>query len=184
MRQVGIFRMLKLAGALICMTMILSACEKRMDSVGSNTVKSDGTFTSVSRKTKVQDVIDNPVFEDYGRLIFPVDQTIFKGLTLENVEDILIWYNYVNPDKTVEIVNYLGEQASAGNTVFYDIYIRRKKKQRTPGKRIPDYSFFGEIREKKLLFVMQEEDLFMLEPCRTVFLMHWSFPRKDIMPLL
>lgn len=127
MRQVGIFRMLKLSGALICMTMILSACEKRMDSVGSNTVKSDGTFTSVSRKTKVQDVIDNPVFEDYGRLIFPVDQTIRKGLTLENVEDILIWYNHVNPDKTVEIVNYLGKQASAGNTVFYDIYTEEEK---------------------------------------------------------
>lgn len=127
MRQVGIFRMLKLSGALICMTMILSACGKRMDSVGSNTVKSDSTFTSVSRKTKVQDVIDNPVFEDYGRLIFPVDQTIRKGLTLENVEDILIWYHYVNPDKTVEIVNYLGEQESAGNTVFYDIYTEEEK---------------------------------------------------------
>ena len=127
MRQVGIFRMLKLSGVLICMTMILSACEKRMDSAGSNTVKSDNTFTSVSRKTKVQDVIDNPVFEDYGRLIFPVDQTIRRGLTLENVKDILIWYNHVNPDKTVEIVNYLGKQASAGNTVFYDIYTEEEK---------------------------------------------------------
>lgn len=38
--------------------------------------KSDSTFTGVTRETKVQDVIDNPAFEDYGRLIFPVDRTI------------------------------------------------------------------------------------------------------------
>ena len=69
-------------------------------------------FNAVSRTTRVQEVIGNQVFGDYGRLIFPVDRTIDDSLTLENVGDILTWYHYINPDKTVEIVNYLGEQAA------------------------------------------------------------------------
>lgn len=85
-------------------------------------------FTDATRKTRVQDVIDNPVFGEYGRLIFPADRTISNELTLENVGDILTWYTYINPDKTVEIVNYLGENAAAGNTVFYDIYTEEEKK--------------------------------------------------------
>ena len=82
---------------------------------------------AVIRTTKVQDVIDDPVFADYGRLIFPVDQTIRDSLTLENTGDILTWYNYINPDKTVEIVNYLREQALSGNQIFYDIYTEEEK---------------------------------------------------------
>ena len=84
-------------------------------------------FTDVTRETRVQDVIDSPVFGEYGRLIFPADRTISSELTLENVGDILTWYTHINPDKTVEIVNYLGKSAAAGDTVFYDIYTEEEK---------------------------------------------------------
>lgn len=102
---------------------IMAACSQENRSFGN----SELSAIPASRKTKVQDVIGDPVFEDYGRLIFPVDRRIQTDLTLEDVGDILIWYNYVNPDKTVEIVNYLGEQAAAGNPVFYDIYTDEEK---------------------------------------------------------
>lgn len=92
-----------------------------------NGLENGKTFTAVNRAARVWDVIRNPVFNDYGRLIFPVDQTIDDNLTLENVDDILTWYHYINPDKTVEIVNYLGEQAEAGVPVFYDIYTEEEK---------------------------------------------------------
>lgn len=82
----------------------------------------------VNRDTRVVDVIRQPVFENYGRLIFPVDREIREDLTLEDVEELLIWYSYINPDKTVEIVNYLGEQAEAGNPVFYPIYTEEERK--------------------------------------------------------
>ena len=55
------------------------------------------------RHTKVQDVINDPAFGSYGRLIFPVDIQIDISLELEDVEEILPWYREVNPDKTVEI---------------------------------------------------------------------------------
>lgn len=86
-----------------------------------------GEFIPVNRSTRVQDVINDPVFGGYGRLIFPADRTINSSLTLENVGDILTWYTYINPDKTVEIVNYLGENVATGETVFYDIYTREEK---------------------------------------------------------
>ena len=68
------------------------------------------------------------------------------GLTLEDAGDLLTWYNYVNPDKTVEIVNYLGEQAAAGSRVFM-IFTRRKKRQPIRIRRTPVCSSFGESRE-------------------------------------
>lgn len=92
-----------------------------------NSQKEGNKFISVDRETKVRNVIDLSVFEGYGRLIFPVDRTISDDLTLEDVGDILTWYNYINPDKTVEIVNYLGEQAAEGAQVFYDIYTEEEK---------------------------------------------------------
>lgn len=84
-------------------------------------------FEPATRSTLVRDVTDNPAFGDYGRLLFPVDRTIPENMTLENVGDFLIWYNDINPDKTVEIVNSLGERAASGDTVFYDIYTDEEK---------------------------------------------------------
>ncbi len=73
------------------------------------------------------DVISDPVFEGFGRLIFPVDRTIDDDLELKDVGDILVWYNNVNPERTVEIVNYLHDQAISGNQIFYDIYTDEEK---------------------------------------------------------
>lgn len=115
---------------------------------GESEPENSGGFNTVNRSTRVQDVIDNPAFGDYGRLIFPVDRTIASDLTLENVGDILTWYTHINPDKTVEIVNYLGENAAAGNAVFYDIYTE-KEKEEDPWKEDTGLFFFrGESNGK------------------------------------
>ena len=75
--------------------------------------------------TRIEEVIGDPVFGDFGRLIFPVDSGYFSGDTLGGLS--LTWYNYIDPDKTVEICNYLKEQAVAGNPIFYDIYTDEEK---------------------------------------------------------
>lgn len=106
------------------------------------------TDVAYDRHTKVQDVINDPVFEDYGRLIFPVDMRIANDLTLENLEEILPWYSEVNPDKTVEIANYLHDQAADGNQIFYDIYTDEEKKE-DPEKEDTGLFFFrGDPGEK------------------------------------
>ncbi|MGN0250370.1 MAG: alpha/beta hydrolase [Oliverpabstia sp.] len=76
--------------------------------------------------TKITEVINEPVFEKYGRLIFPVDDGYYSGNTLGELK--LTWYSNIDPEKTVEITNYMKEHAEAGDTIFYDIYTEEEKK--------------------------------------------------------
>ena len=88
---------------------------------------SSGDEEDYTLETKVMDVINDPVFGDYWRLIFPVDRTINEDLELQDVGEILTWYNNVNPDRTVEIANYLKDQVESGEQIFYDIYTDEEK---------------------------------------------------------
>lgn len=89
--------------------------------------------------TKIEDVINDPVFGDYGRLIFPADSGYYGGSTLGNLS--LTWYNYIDSDKTVEICNYMRNQAENGDTIFYDIY-KEEEKAADPAKRDTGLFFF------------------------------------------
>jgi acetyl esterase/lipase len=99
------------------------------------------TETPFHLETKVVDVINDPVFRGYGRLIFPVDRHISRDLALKDIGDILVWYNNVRPERTVEIVNYMKTQAQQGRQIFYDIY-SDEEKQKDPRKRNTGLFFF------------------------------------------
>ena len=77
------------------------------------------------RNTPISEVAEDPVFGDYGRLIFPVEDWYMDGDVLGDLR--LTWYSHINPDRTVEICNYLHDHAAAGETVFYDIYTEAEK---------------------------------------------------------
>lgn len=94
------------------------------------------TGQSFTRTTRISDVMNDPAFGNWGRLIFPVDEGYWSGETLEQLR--LVWYNYIDPDKTVEICNYL--KAHAGS-VFLDIYTEAEK-QDDPQKRNTGLFFF------------------------------------------
>lgn len=85
----------------------------------------DDSAAPFTQNTKISDVIQNPVFEDYGRLLFPAEDWYYSGDTLGDLS--LTWYNNIDPRETVEIVNYLYRHAQAGDTVFYDIYTPEEK---------------------------------------------------------
>lgn len=106
--------------------------------VAENSSMEDGVYTL---DTKVTEVREDPVFEDYGRLIFPVDIAINDQLELKDVSSILPWYSEVNPEKTVEIVNYMRNQAENGERIFYDIYSEEEKEE-DPDKRDTGLFFF------------------------------------------
>lgn len=78
-----------------------------------------------TRDTKILQVINDPVFGKYGRLIFPVNTGYYSGDTLGELG--LTWYNNIDPDKTVEIVNYMHSRAKSGQVIFYDIYSDSEK---------------------------------------------------------
>lgn len=91
-------------------------------------------------------MIEDPVFGDYGRLIFPVDSGYYSGSTLGDLR--LTWYSNIDPNKTVEIVNYLKQSVQSGRTVFYDIYTDEEKAQ-DPDKEDTGLFFFkGEPGER------------------------------------
>ena len=99
--------------------------ESNADNVMTDTRIQEGPYTE---DTKVTDVINDEVFDGYGRLIFPVDMQISDNLTLKNINTILPWYSEINTDKTGEIVNYMKEKAGSGQQIFYDIYSDDEKK--------------------------------------------------------
>ena len=89
-----------------------------------------------TRETLIEDVINDPAFNGYGRLIFPVNMGYWSGTTLEDLD--LVWYNYIDPDKTVEVCNYLRNHAA---DCFIDIYTEAEK-QADPAKRNTGLFFF------------------------------------------
>lgn len=96
-------------------------------------------FDAYTGDTKIADVISDTCFHDYGRLIFPVNSGYYSGNTLKNLR--LTWYNGIDPDKTVEIANYLKKHAVDGETIFYDIYSEAEKAA-DPEKRNTGLFFF------------------------------------------
>lgn len=130
--------------------------------------------------SKITDVIQDVSFDDYGRLIFPMNEEYYKGETLGQLQ--LIWYNNIDSVKTVEIVNCLKERADAGESVFYDIYTGNEKKA-DPAKEDTGLFFFRGDPGAKFAVCNAGGGFAYVEPCRTVFLMRWSFPKKVTMPL-
>lgn len=92
---------------------------------GNGTANGTTTSASYNRQSRIADVMSAPVFGSYGRLLFPVQRNYWSGETLEQLR--LTYYNYIDPDETVAIVNYLHSLAENSKTIFYDIYTDEEK---------------------------------------------------------
>ena len=82
-------RGLRLIGALVLLTICLSGCDSPVQTDGKNSSSGDESAVSATKSgadytadTKIQEVISDPVFGDYGRLIFPVASAYYSGNTL------------------------------------------------------------------------------------------------------
>ena len=89
--------------------------------------------------TRISEVINDPVFGDYGKFIFLVNSGYYGGDTLGNLS--LTWYSNIRPATTVEIVNYMKDQAVNGKQIFYDIYSDDEKRS-DPSKENTGLFFF------------------------------------------
>lgn len=97
----------------------------------------------VNTNTTVGEVIANPKFKDFGRLLFPVDRTVTNDMTLLEISTsrVYTWYNYIQSEKTVEIINTLVESAESGQQIFYPIYSEAEMTA-DPSKRDTGLFFF------------------------------------------
>ena len=130
--------------------------------------------------SRIEDVMHDPVFGDYGRLIFPADTAYWSGDTLAELR--LTWYSNIDPDMTVEIVNYLKEHAQAGDTVFYDIYTDEER-PRTRTRRTQACSFSGASPAPNFPCAMPAALLPTSGPCRTASRTLWSCRSGATTPL-
>lgn len=82
------------------------------------------TSSVFTTESTVKDVISNPAFGNFGRLLFPVDRSVSQSMTLAQLSSpsVYVWYSHIQPEKTVEIINRLHDDAVAGNQIFYPIY--------------------------------------------------------------
>lgn len=79
-------------------------------------------------QSTVADVINDPAFGNFGRLLFPVDRSVSLSMTLAQVStsNVYVWYTCIHVEKTVEILNYLHSQAVKGEQIFHNIYSSRE----------------------------------------------------------
>lgn len=85
----------------------------------------------VSIHTKISDVVNNPAFGDYGRLILPLNEYCYSGSTLGDLR--LTWYSYITPSRTVDVINYMLDEVNNGRQIFYRIYPENDPRSKVTG---------------------------------------------------
>jgi acetyl esterase/lipase len=87
-------------------------------------MKTNSVTGSFTLSSIVGEVVHDPAFGSFGRLLFPVDMPVPDSMTLKEVTSsrTYLWYSNLHPDKTVEVVNKLKRRALSGERIFYPIY--------------------------------------------------------------
>lgn len=77
----------------------------------------------INAETSIQEILELPIFHDYGRLLFPINRMLDTNMTLKELSspNIYWWYSHIQVHKTVEILQTLYKNAHNGS-VFYPIY--------------------------------------------------------------
>ncbi|MBF8970006.1 alpha/beta hydrolase [Streptococcus sp. NLN76] len=78
----------------------------------------------ITKDTSIQDLITNPIFEDYGHLLFPVDRFFDPQETIGDITDSqhFIWYSNLQVESSLAVLNYFAEEREKGQRIFYPIY--------------------------------------------------------------
>ena len=162
--------------------MISTSCGVTPESSQKSSVNISNTSNQFANiNTTVGEVISNPAFEDFGRLLFPVDRTVTDDMTLAEISTsrVYTWYNNIQSDKTVEIINALAERAENGQQIFYSIY-SEEEMQADESKRDTGLFFFkGEVGAK--FSIMNAGGGFAyVGAMHDSFLMRWKFQKWGI----
>lgn len=92
--------------------------------------------SSFTEKMTVGEVIADPAFGDFGRLLFPVDRNVPDSMTLAELSSssVYIWYNNIQVSDTLDMLNCLHAWAASVKQIFYPIY-RDAEMEADPSKR-------------------------------------------------
>ena len=90
----------------------------------------------------VDDILKHPAFAGFGRLLLPRDDRRYDTtMPLRSIGSLLPYHSQVDPVVIVSSLNRMIEDASAGRTVFHDIYTEAQK-QAEPSRKDTGLFFF------------------------------------------
>lgn len=74
--------------------------------------------------TSVGEVISDPAFGDFGRLLFPIGRGVRPEMSLKEISGsrTFVWYTDVRTEETVEVISELKRRSEAGERIFIPIY--------------------------------------------------------------
>ena len=75
----------------LCLILCLAGCGTERENEHAEASEDQNTTEWFTEDTKISEVISDPAFGSYGRLIFPVDSWYYSGDTLGDLQ--LTWYN-------------------------------------------------------------------------------------------
>lgn len=145
---------MKLGIAAMILTLMMTACGPAGQPEEAVKPAGQAAYTA---ETRIEDVRNDPVFGEYGRLIFPVDGGCMSGETLGELG--LTWYRNIDPAATVEITNDFRERAESGETIFYNIY-KEEEKAADPAKEDTGLFFFKGTPGERFAYVGAMQDSF------------------------
>jgi len=87
----------------------------------------DGHLTIDS---SIRDLLSHAAFAGFGHMILPWDDRAYDAsMRLSNVGSLLPYHSHVNPGDVASALNRMIDDASNGNTVFYEFYTGAQKEQ-------------------------------------------------------
>lgn len=74
-------------------------------------------------------VLNHPAFQGFSQRILPWDDRAYdETMPLRDIGHLLPYHSEVEPDVVVAALNRMADDASAGRTIFYDIYTEAEKR--------------------------------------------------------
>ena len=99
-------------------------------------------YQHVTADTTVGEIVNNPAFNGFGEYIFPLNSyTSYDNMKISNINSLLPYHSHINTDTTIEVINYMLDEVSSGETIFYDIYSDEEKRE-DPSKEDTGLFFF------------------------------------------
>ena len=90
----------------------------------------------------IGDILQHPAFAGFGRLLLPWDDRRYDTtMALGNIGSLLPYHSHVDPGVVVSSLNRMIDDASAGRTVFHDIYTDAQK-EAEPSRKDTGLFFF------------------------------------------
>jgi len=80
-------------------------------------------------ESSLADLLEHPAFAGHAPLLLPWDGRAYdEAMPISDIGSLLPYHNNVEPDVVVSALNRMIDDASKGNTVFYDFYMPEEKR--------------------------------------------------------